>query len=187
MKFFFDLFPILLFFIAFKIWGIFVATAVAIGAAVLQIVWVLTRRQRVDPMLWVNLGIISVFGGATLFFHNELFIKWKPTVLYALLAGTLLASKWFWNKNLLQTIMGTKLFLPTAAWTKLNFAWAGFFLALGVFNIVIAYTCSTPTWVTFKLFGSTIGMIIFIIAQSIWLAKYARQNPDMLKQKNYES
>ncbi len=187
MKFFFDLFPILLFFIAFKIWGIFVATAVAIGAAVLQIVWVLTRRQRVDPMLWVNLGIISVFGGATLFFHNELFIKWKPTVLYALLAGTLLLSKWIWNKNLLQTIMGTKLFLPTEAWTKLNFAWAGFFLVLGAFNIVIAYTCSTPTWVTFKLFGSTVGMIIFIIAQSIWLAKYVRQNPDSFKQKNYES
>ncbi len=187
MKFLFDLLPILLFFITFKVWGIFVATAVSIGTVILQILWVLSRRQRVEPMLWVNLGIISIFGGATLFFHNEVFIKWKPTVLYALMATTLLASKWFWNKNLLQTMMGNKLPLPKAIWAKLNLAWAGFFLVLGIANIAIAYTFPTQTWVTFKLFGSTLGMIIFVIAQSIWLAKYLRQAPNTIMQKTYES
>src|SRR5260364_299295 len=87
MKFLFDLFPLLLFFLAFKLWGIFAATAVTIAATLAQIVWMAVRRRRVEPMLWVNLGIAAVFGSATLLLHTEIFIKWKPTARYGLFAA----------------------------------------------------------------------------------------------------
>ena len=81
MKFLFDLFPVILFFAAFKFFGIFVATGVAIAATFAQIAWVWFRRRKIDGMLWASLAIITVFGGLTLVLHDETFIKWKPTIL----------------------------------------------------------------------------------------------------------
>ena len=139
MKFLFDLFPIILFFVAFKIWGIFTATAVAIVATLVQIAWVAFRHRKVDPMLWVSLGVVTVFGGATLVLHNDTFIKWKPTVLYWAFSVALIVSQLAFNKNLIEAMMGKQITLPHAIWGKLNIVWAVFFVLLGLVNLFVAY------------------------------------------------
>lgn len=172
MKFLFDLFPLLLFFLAFKLWGIFAATAVTIAATLAQIVWMAVRRRRVEPMLWVNLGIVAVFGSATLLLHNEIFIKWKPTALYGLFAAALAVAQFGFGKNLIQAALDKQIALPSRIWSRLNMAWMAFFAALGLLNLVVAYHFSTAAWAHFKLFGATACLVIFIIAQSLWLIKY---------------
>jgi intracellular septation protein len=176
MKFLFDLFPILLFFVAFKIWGIYTATAVAIVATLVQIAWVAFRHRKVDPMLWVSLGVVVVFGGATLVLHNDTFIKWKPTALYWLFAGALIVSQGIFNKNLIEAMMGKQIVLPHRVWGQLNLAWAVFFAILGVVNLFVAYNYTTDQWVNFKLFGATGCLLVFIVAQSLWLAKYMKED-----------
>lgn len=126
MKFLFDLFPIILFFVAFKVWGIFTATAVAIVATLVQIAWVAFRHRKVDPMLWVSLGVVTVFGGATLVLHNDTFIKWKPTVLYWAFSVVLIVSQLAFDKNLIEAMMGKQITLPHAIWGKLSVIWAIF-------------------------------------------------------------
>lgn len=175
MKLLFDLFPVLLFFIAYKFAGIYVATGVAIAATVLQIAWVWWRHQKVDTMLWVSLVIIAVFGGATLAFHNETFIKWKPTVLYWLFASTLLGASMFFRKNLMQSMLKDKLALPEPGWRLLNLSWAIFFAVMGLANLFVAYTFSTDTWVNFKLFGSMGLMFVFVLIQGALLSKYIQE------------
>ena len=109
MKFLFDLFPVILFFVAFKVQGIYAATAVAIAASFAQIGWLWLRRRKIDAMLWVSLAIIVVFGSATLLLHDETFIKWKPTVLYWMFALVLSVSAVFFRKNLIRTMMGEQI------------------------------------------------------------------------------
>ncbi|MEY4730751.1 MAG: hypothetical protein RL020_1909 [Pseudomonadota bacterium] len=171
-KFIFDLFPLVLFFAAFKAFDIYVATSVAIAASFAQIGWLYFRKKKIDPMLWVTLVIVTVFGGATIYFHNENFIKWKPTVLYWLFASGLLIAQFGFNTNLMRKLMGKELTLPDAVWSKVNISWALFFACFGVLNLYVAFNYSTETWVSFKLFGWIILMIIFIIGQGIWLHKY---------------
>ena len=172
MKFLFDLFPVILFFVAFKVQGIYAATAVAIAASFAQIGWLWLRRRKVDAMLWVSLAIIVVFGGATLLLHDETFIKWKPTVLYWMFALVLSVSAVFFRKNLIRTMMGEQIQLPDPAWNKLNFSWAGFFACMGFLNLYVAFNYSTDTWVNFKLFGGMGLMLAFVIGQGFFLAKY---------------
>lgn len=172
MKLLFDLFPVILFFIAFKFQGIYVATAVAIAATIAQILWSKYRHGKVDMMLWVSFAIIGVFGGATLLLHDETFIKWKPTVLYWLFSGILLISNQFFKKNLIRSLLNEKIALPLHAWNRLNFSWSIFFAALGFLNLYVAFNYPTDTWVNFKLFGFTGIMFIFILAQSAWMAKF---------------
>jgi intracellular septation protein len=175
MKFLFDLFPIILFFVAFKLQGIYVATAVAIAASVGQIGWLWLRGRKIDTMLWVSLAIIVVFGGATLLLHDETFIKWKPTVLYWLFACVLSTSELFMHKNLIRTMLGEQIQLPELAWKKLNFAWAGFFACMGFLNLYVAFNFPTDIWVNFKLFGGMGLMLAFVIGQGLFLAKYVEQ------------
>jgi intracellular septation protein len=175
MKFLFDLFPIILFFVAFKIWGIFTATAVAIVATLVQIAWVAFRHRKVDPMLWVSLGVVVVFGGATLVLHNDTFIKWKPTVLYWAFSVALIVSQLGFNKNLIEAMMGKQITLPHAIWGKLNLIWAVFFVLLGLLNLFVAYHYTTDQWVNFKLFGATGCLLVFIVGQSLWLSKYMKE------------
>ena len=175
MKFLFDLFPIILFFVAFKVWGIFTATAVAIAATLLQVAWVAFRHRKVDTMLWVSLGVTVVFGGATLVLHDQKFIQWKPTALYWLFASGLLVARYGFRKNLIETMMGKQLSLPDGVWDKLNVAWALFFVALGVTNLYVVGNFTESQWVNFKLFGTTGAMVVFIVAQSLWLAKYLKE------------
>ena len=174
MKFLFDLFPVVLFFLAFKVYDIFVATAVAMAAAVLQIGWLWFRRHQVDKMMWINLAVIVVFGGATLVSQDETFIKWKPTVLYWLIATVLLISNQFFKKNLIQAILEKQMSLPFFVWNKLNLGWIGFFMSMGCINIYVAFNFPIDTWVTFKLFGATGLMLVFIVLQVIMLGKYLK-------------
>lgn len=172
MKFLFDLLPVILFFVAFKFFGIYIATGVAIAATFLQIGWLLLRKRKIDNMLWVSLGVITVFGGATLLLHDETFIKWKPTVLYWLFGATLLIAEFAFRKNLIKAMMGKQMTLPAAVWRKLLFSWTGFFAVMGVLNLYVAFNYPTDTWVNFKLFGGMGLMLVFVLLQGVLLAKH---------------
>ncbi len=178
MKFLIDFFPILLFFVAFKVWGVFVATGVAIVATFAQIAYLRHKTGKVEPMQWLSLGIIVVFGGATLLFHNEAFIKWKPTVLYWAMGGALLGSYWIMGKNLIQKLMSAQVSLPQPVWNTLNYSWAIFFIVMGFINIWVAYQFDLDTWVTFKMFGGMGLMLAFVIAQAIYLSRHIQETPE---------
>jgi len=175
MKFFFDLFPIILFFVAYKFAGIYVATGVAIAATFAQIGWVRFRHGKVDKMLWVSLGLITFFGGATLLLHDPTFIKWKPTVLYWLFATTLLFSALFLKRNLIRAMLEAQMTLPEPIWMCLNLMWVAFFAVMGGLNLYVAYHYSEADWVNFKLFGGMGLMLAFIVAQGLMLAKYVEE------------
>lgn len=172
MKLLFDLFPVLLFFIAFKVFDIYIATAVVIVATFAQIGWVWFRHRKVETMLWVSLALVVVFGGATLLLHDETFIKWKPTILYWLFAVVLFGSSQFFNRNLIRRMLEQQMQVPEQIWARLNQAWIGFFAFMGVLNLYVAFSFTTDIWVSFKLFGGMGLMIVFVIAQGLLLAKY---------------
>ncbi|HYF60490.1 MAG TPA: septation protein A [Burkholderiaceae bacterium] len=174
MKLLFDLFPVILFFVAFKLGDIYAATGVAIAATVAQIAWLKLRRKTVEPMQWASLVLIVVFGGMTLAFHDETFIKWKPTLLYALFAGALLLAPRFTGRNPLRSIMGAQIALPDEAWSRLTLAWTAFFAAMAVLNVVVAYSFSLDAWVNFKLFG-TLGLtLVFVVLQAVWIGRHVQ-------------
>lgn len=204
MKLLFDLFPVILFFAVFKFAGaqpdaaqafaaqylmflvadgeitakqapILLATAVAILATLGQVLWLLLRRRHVDTMLWVSLVIIVVFGGATIYFHDEMFIKWKPTVLYWCFALALLGAQLLMRKNLIRSLMGKQMTLPDPVWDKLNLAWSAFFAAMGALNLYIAFNFPLELWVNFKMFGFIALMIVFVIAQTAYLSRYLKE------------
>ena len=175
MKFLFDMFPVILFFVAFKFWGIYPATAVAIGATLLQIGWLIFKKRKIEPMLWVSLGVIVVFGGATLLLQNETFIKWKPTVLYWLFAAALGIGALVFKKNLIRAMMEKQVTLPEPVWVKLLLSWIAFFIVMGVLNLYVAFNYSTDTWVNFKLFGGMGLMLLFVIGQALMLAKHMQE------------
>ena len=176
MKLLIDFFPIILFFVAFKVWGIYTATAVAIVATVAQIAYLRFKTGKIEPMQWMSLGVIVLFGGATLLAQDDRFIKWKPTVLYWLMGGALLIGQLVFKKNLLRSVMGAQLQLPGTIWLKLNWAWTGFFSAMGVLNLWVAYNFDTDTWVNFKLFGGMGLMVLFVILQALYLSKYMKSD-----------
>ena len=171
MKFLFDLFPVILFFIAFKFAGIYVATAVAIAASLLQVGWLKWRGRKVDKMMWVSLAIIVVFGGATLLLQDETFIKWKPTVLYWLFGATLMGGQLFFRRNLIRTMLAEQVSMPEPVWARLNWSWVGFFAFMGAANLYVAFNYSTDTWVNFKLFGGMGLMLLFVVLQALYLAR----------------
>ena len=172
MKFFFDLLPVILFFVGFKLYGIFTATAIAIGTTLLMIVYSKIRYGKIEKMLLINGAVISVLGGITLLLHDQTYIMWKPTVLYWLLAAVLLVSNLFFKKNFIQQMMGKMLNPPIETWARLNFIWAIFLIALGFLNLYVAFNYSLNAWVNFKLFGVTSMMFLFVVAQVVALRKY---------------
>ena len=174
MKFLFDLFPVILFFAAFKLSDIFVATGVAIAATFAQIAWVWSTHRKVDTMLWVSLAVITIFGGMTLIFHNETFIKWKPSVLYWAMGLSLWLSPLLFGKNLLRVLLGEQMQLPDRVWHRLNFAWVAFFALMGLLNLWVAYHFSTDGWVNFKLFGGIGLMLLFTLAQGLYLSRHLK-------------
>lgn len=176
MKFLFDIFPVILFFAAYKFSGIYIATAVAIIATALQIAWVWFRHRKVENMQWISLALIVVFGGATLLLKDETFIKWKPTVLYWLFSVVLLVSELAFRKNLIRSMMEKQVTAPDPVWRKLLFGWIGFFAFMGVLNLYVAYGYPTDTWVSFKLFGGIGLMILFVIGQAVVLAPHMKEN-----------
>jgi intracellular septation protein len=177
MKFLFDLFPVILFFVAFKFSGIYVATAVAIAATFVQVGWLKFKGRKIETMMWVSLVIIVVFGGATLALHDESFIKWKPTVLYWLFSIALAGAELLFRRNLVRAMLGEQVQMPDAAWTRLNWSWVGFFGIMGAANLYVAYNFSTDTWVNFKLFGGMGLMLAFVVLQALFLARYVQEKP----------
>jgi intracellular septation protein len=175
MKFLFDIFPVILFFAAFKAFGIYIATGVAIAATALQIAWVWLKHRKVENMQWISLALIAVFGGATLLLQDETFIKWKPTVLYWLFAAVLTVSELFLRKNLIRSMMDKQVSAPDAVWKKLLIGWIVFFVVMGILNLYVAFGYSTDTWVSFKLFGGIGLMLLFVLGQAFVLAPHMKE------------
>lgn len=178
MKLLFDFFPILLFFIAYKFYGIYVATGVAMVACVLQVAGYWVKNRRFETLHIITLVSILVFGGATLLLHNPLFIKWKPTVIYWIFAGVLFFTQFTGKRPLFQGLMEEKIILPKTTWTKLNASWAIYFIILGAANLFVAYFFSTNAWVNFKLFGTLGCTLLFAAVQGIYIAKHVQNNPE---------
>jgi intracellular septation protein len=176
VKFLFDFFPLILFFVTYKFSDIFVATGVAIAATIIQIGYLLARRKKVSNMLWAGLAIIVVFGGATLILRDETFIKWKPTVLYGLMGVAFLGALAF-KTNLVKGVIGAEITLPEPIWTRLCIAWGVFFLFKAALNLWVAYTFPTETWVTYKVFGSFGLLLAFVFAQAAWISRYMPDEP----------
>jgi intracellular septation protein len=151
---------------------VLLSTVVVIVATLLQIVYLKVRGHKIDTMLWVSLGLVTVLGGATIWFHNENFIKWKPTGLYWVMGAAFLFSQLVFGKNLLRSLMGAQLKLPTATWNRLNLAWVAFFAVMGALNLYVAFNYSTDAWVNFKLFGGMGLMLVFTVAQGIYISKH---------------
>ena len=187
MKLLFDFLPILLFFVAYKTAGIYVATAVAIAATLLQVGFTWFRSRKLEKMHLISLGLIVVFGGATLWLQNPLFIMWKPTILYVLFGAAFLGSQFIGEKTLVERMMGGMMSAPQAIWRKVNLAWVVFFALLAVLNLYVAYNYSEATWVDFKLFGLMGLTFVFMLAQGLWLAKHATMLESDGAQANKES
>lgn len=172
MKLLFDFFPILVFFICYKLFGIYVATAVAMAASLFQVIFYRLKTQKYEKMHLISLGLIMVLGGATLFFHNPWFIKWKPTGLYWLAAIVFISSAFIGKRPIIQKMMDGNISLPKKIWGRLNLAWATFFFAMGSLNLYVAYFYNTDTWVNFKLFGGAGLTLLFIFLQAIYLSRH---------------
>ena len=202
MKLLFDLFPVILFFAAFKIAEgqpdaaialaerfmgegltamtapVFIATVVAIAATFLQVGWLMLRGRKVEPMLWISLAVIVVFGSLTLYLRNEMFIKWKPTILYWIFGGILVYGN-IAGRNFIRMLLSkAEIEMTGHAWGTLQNMWIGFFAAMGVVNLLVANRCSTDTWVNFKLFGLMGLTLVFTIGIGVFMTKHAvtRQN-----------
>jgi intracellular septation protein len=174
MQFIADYFPLILFFVAFKLAGIYVATGVAIAASVVQIAYFRWRRGRVAVIHWVSLAIIGVFGGATLLLHDETYIKWKPTVLYWLFAVTLLIGRLVFRRNLISALL-KDLTLPDAVWARITWGWVVFLAAMGAVNLYVAAHYTLDAWVNFKVWG---GIGLFMLAAVGTVASVARYLPE---------
>jgi intracellular septation protein len=177
MKFLFDFFPVLAFFIAYYLpddrsQAIYAATATAIIASVIQIGIYWYRNKKVEKMHLITLAIILVLGGATLLLHDEKFIKWKPTAVYWVFALILTGGQFLLKKNLIKSMLGQQLKLPEQLWGPLNLSWAGFFAAVGCINLYVAFNFSTEFWVNFKLFGILGLLLLFAVCQSVYLARH---------------
>ncbi len=204
MKILFDFLPIILFFATFKYaegqkeWAaafassqfgfvvsggvvgpeeapVLLATVVVILASLVQVAWLKSRGKKVDTMLWVSLVLVVVLGGATIYFHNETFIKWKPSVLYWAMGLAFWLSPLLFGKNILRMLMGEQMELPAKVWHRLNFAWVAFFAVMGLINLWVAYSFSTSAWVNFKLFGALGLMLAFTVAQGLYLSPYLKE------------
>jgi intracellular septation protein len=185
MKALFDLFSVILFFVTYSITkSIYAATGVAIVTTTAQVAWSWFKFRKVDGMLWLSFGLITVLGGATLLLHNKAFILWKPTVLYWVFAVILCGSRYLRGKNLMQSLMGPQMNLPTKLWDKVNLAWVTFFLSMGVLNLYVAFNFTEDQWVNFKMFG-TLGLtLVFVLLQAWVLSRYLT---DDATQQNEES
>lgn len=172
MKFISDFFPILLFFIAYKWQGIYIATMVAMAASFIQVTLYWLKNRRFESSHLMTLVIIVIFGGATLYLQDETFIKWKPTVINWLFASACLLSRFIGDTPLMKRLMSSGLTLADEIWAKLNTLWAIFFITQGAANLFVMYNFDTDTWVNFKLFGMLGMTLVFIIAQGFYLMKH---------------
>lgn len=187
MKILYDFFPLLLFFGAFKLYDIYVATAVAIVASFVQVGIFWLRQRRFETTHLVTLVVIAVFGGLTLILHDDTFIKWKPTIVYWTLGGLVLVSQFLGRKTAVEHLLGKQIELPPRIWAQQNLSWGIFFLLLGGLNLYVAfyYALELDTvrrqeiWVNFKVFGLMAITFVFVVVQAIFMARHVQpQKPD---------
>lgn len=172
MKLLFDFFPILLFFISFKFFGIYIATATTMAASIVQVGLYWLKHRRFEMLHMITLFVVVIFGGSTLLLHNDLFIKWKPTAIYWVFALAFFGSQFIGKKPLIERMLGGQMTLPNKIWQRLNYSWIIFFIIMGIANVYVLYHFSTNAWVNFKLFG-TLGLtVVFLILQAIYMSKY---------------
>jgi intracellular septation protein len=173
MQFLVDLLPVIAFFVAYKVAGIYVATAVLIVGVLLQTLVSWIRHRKVSGMLLASAVLVLIFGGLTLLIHDPVFIKWKPTIVNWLFAAAFLVSEFLSGPSIVQRMLGENVTLDDASWTKLNLMWVGFFIIAGALNIFVAYRFDEATWVNFKLFGLMGLTLLFALAQGLWIARKA--------------
>lgn len=167
-----EFFPILLFFIAFKLYDIYVATAVVIVATILQVAYAWLKFRKVETMQWITLALVVIMGGLTLILHDEQFVKWKLSIIEWLFGGAFLGSQFIGRAPFIERMMSSQLTLPAVIWKRLNLCWAGFFIGVGCLNVYVMFTYNTNDWVTFKTFIVPGMMAVFIVVQMIFLYKY---------------
>lgn len=178
MKQLFDFFPIILFFIAFKLYDIYVATGVVIVATIIQVAYTWFKYRKVETMQWITLGLIIVMGGATILLHDEQFIKWKLSIIEWFFGVAFLGSQFIGKKPFVERMMSSSLTLPTPVWRRLNLMWGLFFISVGFINVYVMYHYTTDQWVTFKTFGVPGLMVVFILVQMVFLYKYLPETED---------
>jgi intracellular septation protein len=174
----FEFFPIILFFIVYKLYDIYAATAVVIVATLVQVGYTWFKFRKVEAMQWITLGLILVMGGATIYLHDEKFIKWKLTLIEWLFGVAFLGSQFIGEKPFIERMMSEALELPKHIWKRLNFVWAMFFIAVGFLNLYVMNHYNTDDWVTFKTIGVPILMVLFIFMQMLFLYKYIPDLPE---------
>jgi intracellular septation protein len=162
--------PIALFFVAYKFGDLFIATGVLIAAVLVQSAMQWLKHRKLSPMMLTSAVLVLIFGGLTLFLHDATFIKWKPTILYALFAVAFTVSRFIGDRPLIERVMGENIQLPRPLWNRLNTLWTLFFLLLGGLNLFVAYQFDESTWVNFKLFGLLGLTVVFALLQSVWLS-----------------
>lgn len=175
MKLLADFLPIIIFFVVFKIAGIYWATGAAMVISLIQVIFYRLKTKKYDKMQVITLVLILVLGGATIALHDPLFIKWKPTLLYWVFALVFIGGHLFGDKPILQRMMGDKVELPAIVWKKMSYSWIGFFIIVGFINIYVAYHYDTDIWVNFKLFGILGLTVVFVIAQALFLTKHIEE------------
>lgn len=175
MKFLFDYFPIICFFIAYKLYGIFVATAVTMAASLIQVSFFWLKNRRFEKTHIITLVLVMLLGGSTLIFHKEIFIKWKPSIIYWLFSVLLVGSQFIGEKPVIQRMLGDKISVPAKIWSRLNMMWAIFFALLGVLNLYVVYHFNTNSWVNFKLFGTLGITLVFVVIQAIYMSRYVEE------------
>jgi intracellular septation protein len=186
MKLVFDLFPLILFFIAYRFFGIFAATGVAMAGVVLQVAWLRIRNHKIEAMHIINLVVILVFGGATIYTKNDIFIRWKPTILYWTFSVILFVSQFVSSKPAIQHVMGSQMELPAHVWKKINLSFAVFTLVMGLLNLYVAFFYGTDLdpqvqrdrWVDFKVFGTMILTFLFVVGLMLVLSKHLNVDKD---------
>jgi len=167
-----EFFPILLFFIAFKLYDIYVATAVVIVATILQVAYAWFKFRKVETMQWITLALVLIMGGLTLILHDEQFVKWKLSIIEWLFGGAFLGSQFIGRAPFIERMMSSQLTLPEVIWKRLNLCWAGFFIGVGCLNVYVMFNYNTNDWVTFKTFIVPGMMAVFIVVQMIFLYKH---------------
>ncbi|WP_337262360.1 MULTISPECIES: septation protein A [unclassified Serratia (in: enterobacteria)] len=172
MKQFLDFLPLIVFFAFYKLYDIYVASGALIAATALALVFTWFKYRKIEKMTLITFVMVAVFGTLTLVFHNDLFIKWKVTVIYTLFALALLVSQLILKKPLIQRMLGKELTLPDKVWSNLNLAWALFFLACGLANIYVAFWLPQDVWVNFKVFGLTALTLVFTLASGIYIYRH---------------
>lgn len=180
MQFLFEILPVFLFFLAFKFYGIYAATVVGIVATFIQVITFRFWKGMWDKKQVITLAVFLVFGGMTLYFHDPIFVKWKPTIVFWVFALAILITQFFTHKPLMQRLMENmvqdKNPISQIVWKKLNLMWALFFIVLGSVNLYVAYSYSNDAWVNFKFYGITSALFVFSVIQAFYLSRFITEN-----------